>query len=315
MKPDPFSLKHPLVSIIVIVYDMEKTIRKCLDSLVNLDYPKDYYEIIVVDGGSTDGTQGIVRGYVRKYGVRMFVEGEKIRGYARNLGLMNAKGEIVAFIDADCVADKRWLITHIRDQMDDQVGAVGGSIKRLSKNESSFDVKSHILTQDQEGEYSCFSPKRCIAFIPTCNASFKREVLKEVGYFNERLHVAEDTELCWRIIKNGYKILFDPDALIIHQDDYKPKEISTFLFMTRFFKHGNSYFQIQQVQKRLKYSLPISTHMIFLLFPGIVVIRAARYLHKMRFIKWEHKWFKVIPYVLLSSICWVSGYLHESLKY
>src|SRR5579871_2092690 len=95
-----------LFSIILCTYNREKHIKRCLDSLVGLHYPKDKYEIIVVDDGSKDSTQDIVS----RYPVRL-IQHKKNQGIAvaRNTGLQAARGKIYVCFDDDCFADKEWL--------------------------------------------------------------------------------------------------------------------------------------------------------------------------------------------------------------
>ena len=326
MESGKLNAGYPFASVIVIVYNMEKTIKKCLDSLVGLDYPKNCYEIIVVDGSSTDGTQKIVREYMGKYKVRMLVEKRKVRGYARNLGTKQARGEIIAYIDADCSAGRRWLITHVNDHVNNaHVGAVGGAIQHSSYDDSDVGIDfSRPLIAMEAGEYLPSAPKRYVSQIPTCNASFKKQIFNEVGFFEDGLHVTEDTELCYRTLKNGYKILFDPEARVIHHDDYRFKEyikarslpsgVGMRLFMDKYFDGGKIHYRLQLVNKSVSYRLPMSSLLIFILFPGIVGMRVIRNFHKMRYVTPKRRLINFVPYVLLASISWVSGYLVESIK-
>jgi len=96
----------PLVSIIIPTLNEEKYLPLCLQSVQELDYPKEKIEVIVVDNGSTDKTQQIVR----EFGAKLLIEPDKYISGLRNVGAKIATGEILAFIDADCVAARSWLI-------------------------------------------------------------------------------------------------------------------------------------------------------------------------------------------------------------
>ena len=114
--------KIPFVTIIVCTYNGEKYIKDCLDALIEQDYPKDKYEIIVVDDGSIDKTNEIAS----KYSVKV-IKHEKNLGIcsARNTGLRNANGTIVAYTDDDCIVKKGWLKNLVKFYGDNVI-AVGG---------------------------------------------------------------------------------------------------------------------------------------------------------------------------------------------
>src|SRR6476646_11757769 len=93
----------PKVSVVVPVYNGEETIKTCVESLVGLDYPRDRFEVLIVDNKSTDGTRRVVE----KYPVTLLQEAAVQSSYAaRNLGVARSSGEIIAFTDADCVPER-----------------------------------------------------------------------------------------------------------------------------------------------------------------------------------------------------------------
>lgn len=301
----------PFVSIIVIVLNMEKTIGKCLTSLLDQDYPSSRYEIIVVDGGSSDDTQSILR----EHDVKMLIDLNNNRSVARNLGIKHSRGELVAFIDADCIAQRKWLQIHVRNHVRYwNVGAIGGSIVYSTRNDSNENKSkfANFVAMMNEAEYSRNSPKRWVSYIPTCNSSFKKKVLKGVGLFDERLHVGEDTQLCSQIIQKGFSILFDPSAEVTHCDAYKLNRMNVFQFIKTQENGGNTHYNIQLVQSRLKYRLPMFPPVALLLLPGIVLIRAARYLHKMRYLLKSFELISYISYVISGSVFWSLGYFGAS---
>ena len=111
----------PRVSVVVCTYNGGRTLRQCLESLEDLDYPD--YEVIVIDDGSTDDTRSILSGFPR---VRAIHQENLGLSKARNVGLRAATGSIVAYTDSDCFADRDWL-SHLVHQLErtDAV-AVGG---------------------------------------------------------------------------------------------------------------------------------------------------------------------------------------------
>ena len=111
----------PMVSIVVCSYNGARTLRDCMVSLQNLHYPN--YEVIFVDDGSKDNTQEIMTDFP---GVRNIVQVNKGLSAARNVGIAAAKGEVVAFTDSDCMADRDWLYFLVHTLLSGDYAAVGG---------------------------------------------------------------------------------------------------------------------------------------------------------------------------------------------
>lgn len=114
--------KYPLVSIIILTYNCEQTIKKCLSSVFNVDYPRDRYEVIIIDSGSNDTTLEIVKEFpIDKIVVKKGIS----RGHARNIGVQEARGEIVAMVDSDHEqSSKDWLTTIVGEFDDPRVALV-----------------------------------------------------------------------------------------------------------------------------------------------------------------------------------------------
>ena len=203
------------VSIIIPTKNNGDILEKCLASIQNLDYPKDEYEVIIVDGHSTDGTVEIVK----KYGCKVVYEDKGRISYARDLGVKHAEGEFIAFTDADCVVDRNWLKELIRHFADENVAAVGGpNITPEDDTEFARCVGEVLSFLSKPGaRYGLREERRReIYHNPTCNVMYKKEVLEEVGGFNHNLITVDDEELDYRIRRKGYKILYTPKAIVYH---------------------------------------------------------------------------------------------------
>ncbi len=207
---------NPIVSVIVVAKNEEKYISACLDSLVVQDFPKDSYEIIVVDGGSKDRTPEICRSYP----VKLISTGSGI-SHQRNVGISAAKGKYVAFTDADCIADKNWLrkLVEQAEKTDKNTVAVGGP-------NLVFDTDpplSRIIGYAQEtflgsgGSVQTSIPDKSgyVDSIPNCNILYKREVVAREKYY-EGLSIGDDSELNFRLRQKGYKFLYLRDAIVWH---------------------------------------------------------------------------------------------------
>ncbi len=226
---------QPFVSVVVGIRNEERYIEECILSLLDLDYPKDCYEVIIVDGMSTDNTREIVD----KFPVRL-IPNEKINvAAARNLGVKNARGDFVAFTDGDCKVDKIWLKTLVQEMQNapEDVACVGGPNLVFDTDP----VFARVVGYAQEtllgsgGSAQChgYQQKQYVQSIPNCNAFYKKSVIEDVGYFDEYFVLGQDGDLNFRIGKAGYKFLFVPEAKVWH---HRRGTIKT--FSVRMFKYG-----------------------------------------------------------------------------
>ncbi len=207
--PLPPNLRaYPNVSVVVCVYNGERTIDSCLASLEKLNYPN--YEVIVVNDGSTDETRQIAESYDT---IRLINQENQGLSGARNVGIQAATGEIIAFTDADCMADPDWLTYLVARFQSSEFGAVGGP--NFSPPDDSFvascvavspGAPTHVLLDDEAAEH-----------IPGCNMAFRREALEAIKGFDPIFRAAgDDVDLCWRLQNKGYKIGFSPAAVVWH---------------------------------------------------------------------------------------------------
>jgi len=202
----------PLISIVVPVYNGEKTIALCIESLLRQDYPKDRYEIIVIDNNSNDRTAEIVKQYPVIY---LFEDKAQNPSVARNAGIKAARGEIIAFIDADCIASPNWLREGVKLFKSKIIGCVAGEIKAAALDT--------IIEKCFEAAWP-FSAKEKLQnfyFLPTvitANAFYRKAVFNEIGLFDENTISGEDLDLCWRMqLFTSYKVGYNPAALVFHK--------------------------------------------------------------------------------------------------
>jgi glycosyltransferase involved in cell wall biosynthesis len=201
----------PKISIVIPFYNAISTIGLCLESTQQLNYPREKLEIIVVDNGSDDGSDAIAK----KFDVKAYNETSLRSSYqARNTGIMNASGELIAFTDSDCIVSPDWLINLIKDWDDISVGCFAGEI--LSYNPHTlvekFSDRSGLLKQQWTLDCS-YMP-----YTTTANSAYRKEVFDRVGLFNPRLFSGGDCDLSWRMQnETGLKIKFTPEAVVFHK--------------------------------------------------------------------------------------------------
>jgi glycosyltransferase involved in cell wall biosynthesis len=288
----------PFVSIAIITFNKKSTIEKCLTSLFSLDYPRSMYEVVVVDGGSTDGTLQLLR----KFPVSIVTETQKCRGIARNDAVKNSEGEIVAFIDADCVATTSWLKDHVLIHKDAKVLAVGGSVLQGGD----LSLPAQIYHDTYFAAQSPSVPHRMTWDLATCNASFKRIAFQTIGPFPE-VDRGEDSLFCWRILRHGYLTVFDPSPRVIHLH-----ERMTFRSLFRRIKEqGRADREIQVAfGNRSPFRLPRSLSVAVVLAPSLLLARMVRYMtNNSMGGSPKDTSIRDAPVLFAASLFWTIGYL------
>jgi cellulose synthase/poly-beta-1,6-N-acetylglucosamine synthase-like glycosyltransferase len=195
----------PKVSIIVATFNSELTLDGCLKAISELNYPKDFIEIIVVDGCSTDRTLEIAE----KYPVKV-ISAPLNAPAAYNYALKIVNYDVLGFIDADAKVEKEWLNKLVAYLDDPQVVGVSGGIETWNKE----NAWARSIGYDLESRYARL--KKSVVRIATMNLLMKKSVIEEVGGFDEHLPSQYDTDLGFRITSRGYKLLFEPDAKCYH---------------------------------------------------------------------------------------------------
>lgn len=215
--------KKLLISVVVAAFNEEKNLPSCLESVLNQDFPKDEYEIVVVDNNSTDKTVEIAK----KYGARVVTEKRQGNTYAISKGMSSTKGEIIATLDADTIAEPNWL-SLMKKTFEDKnvVGATGNA-----------DIKSGNKFLDW------MSPKLYGAFLrfnfligkphlTGFNLVVRKKAFDEVGGINEKFTMSSDVDLGLRVGKKG-KVVYVDDMRVITSfrrwQDNPLKTISTYL--------------------------------------------------------------------------------------
>jgi O-antigen biosynthesis protein len=212
------------VSIIIPNYNGQKYLGECIDSLHRLDFPRDQYEIIVVDNASTDNSRDFV---LSVYPDVVLIQAQENQGFAGgcNLGIRTSRGEYLVLLNNDTVVDANWLKELVAVADKDKDTSIVGS-KLLFKNSPTEiqnamsyltdrgdggDMGSH---QFDEGQYDTTRETMAV-----CGASMliKRKLIEEIGALDEDfLAYYEDMDLCYRARLYGRKIVFAPRSVVYH---------------------------------------------------------------------------------------------------
>ena len=212
------------ISVVIASYNSMPLVFETLHSLRHQEGIKpEEYEVILADS-STDGTHDAVREKFPEVKV-VHSDVQKYPGAARNMGITESQGSIVAFIDADAYASPRWLerIRHHHKQAG--VAAVGGPI--LNGNPEKF--FGWVLYWSEFTGYTAVSPETQRRVIPTCNLSIKRRAFDENGPFLEEQFGNEDVLLTENLRKAGLGPLFKRDMPVYHVNRYRWSEIAPHL--------------------------------------------------------------------------------------
>ena len=203
--------QQPRVSVVIPAYNEERRIARCLASLASQS-TQHAFEVILVDS-SQDDTPNLVRRQFPQVKV-IHREQQTFAAEARNIGIDHARGEIVAFIDADCVADQRWIDAVVAAHQGDHP-AVGGPVQL----DSPATLAGVALFGIEFSEYGRGSPEREIRWLPSCNLAVKRAALEAYGGFPTEMQASEDMLFTRRLIeRSGSSLWFDPAMVIRHSN-------------------------------------------------------------------------------------------------
>lgn len=231
---EQFLTDAPFVSVIVPTHDRPEGVRRCLRSLLALDYPQ--YEVIVVDNApSTNATADFIQQtYRNRPQVRYLREDRRGPSWARNCGIMAARGEILAFVDDDIIVDSHWLVELVRGfSLADGVACVTGLVSPLE-----LETPAQFWFEEYGGYGKGFSrrvfdmrenrPKKPLypytigLFGTGGSMAFRASFLRSVGGFDSTLGsnrpalCAEDTGMFFQVITRGYKLVYTPASLVYH---------------------------------------------------------------------------------------------------
>lgn len=216
----------PFVSIVMPARNEEAHIGKALASIAAVDYPRSRIEVIVVDNGSSDATARIAQAH----GARVLSSSARTVGQVRNAGAAIATGDIIAFVDADCIVPADWLRAGTAALASQGIGAVGNDRCRAPADAGWI-----------ERAWAGAPPAQAVTVPALATSSFivRRELFERLGGFDMRLGAGEDDDLSARIRRAGYTLLALPACTVSHLD--YPNTL--FRVMTRQLWHGRSQLQ------------------------------------------------------------------------
>ena len=288
---------HKTVSVTVAIpcYNAVGTIGKTLEAVLAQETSFDF-EVLVVDS-SDDGTTELIRTQFPE--VRLIhLAHQTLPGSGRNLGVREARGEIVVFTDSDCVPEPGWLQGHADAHRTLDCEAVGGSvINGYPRNYVAW--VSHLI---EFNEWTKKSPEGFVRNNPSCNLSFKRESFFRLRFEFTDNFPNEDTLLNWQLLKAGGRIYFRPDLAVVHLNRMQFRKL---------FQHQHRLGRAVAVERRIT-DLPGK---IFLRFPplclGLPLVRWALALARLVRIDLRQTlvFLWITPLFLAAALAWSFGFM------
>ncbi len=309
-----------LVSVIVAAYNSEKTIGRCIESLLALDYYK--YEIIVVDNNSTDNTADIIK----EYPVTYLLEKKKGWPAARNTGIRYSNAEYVANIDADCFACSDWLKNLMLSINENNVGCVvGKTLVEEGKTlmQRYYAASNPFIIEGKIGKTN---------YVPWGggnNVMLREAFLKAGGYDSERFTSGADVEFHLQLEKNvGYKTKYEPKALIFHEARGTIRELFTVAakylhdgFLRSRTEEMNKTQELQQIfilwkPYKISHKNYYRIYIVWKLYKIFILMLAIVY-RSLKALIGKEEWFRVVSsfFSIISESGMIYGYCKGRVKY
>ncbi|MHC4753150.1 MAG: glycosyltransferase family 2 protein, partial [Planctomycetota bacterium] len=204
-------LSWPFVSVIIPVYNDLERLRTCLEALEEQSYPRYLYEVIVVNNNPSENIEPFITHFNN---VHVICESHRGSYAARNKGIYNAKGAVLAFTDSDCIPLKDWIEKGVKNLLNQRnVGLVAGKIEITvgdPENPTAIELYEQITAFKQKMYIEKFR------FGATANLFTFKNIIEKVGYFNDTLSSSGDFEWGTRVFAAGYEPIFADDTRVLH---------------------------------------------------------------------------------------------------
>jgi cellulose synthase/poly-beta-1,6-N-acetylglucosamine synthase-like glycosyltransferase len=234
----------PFFSIVIPTYNRHAQLSGCLRACARLDYPRDCFEVIVVDDGGTAPLDAVLGQFNGMLTLQLLRQANAGPGSARNRGVFAARGEFVAFTDDDCLPAPEWLralAAHFAAAPECAVG--GQTLNALTQNLYST-ASQHLIAY----LFSYYNGvPHAARFCPSNNLAFPTKSFLAIGGFDTayRWAAAEDRELCDRWLHCGHRMVFASDAVVYHAH-----ELTLRTFLRQHFRYGRGAFHFHKARAR-----------------------------------------------------------------
>jgi len=234
--------QYPSFSIIIPTYRRRKQLAACLESIAQLQYPRDRFEVLVVSDETEMPPEDIVRAFRDKLTVTLLTQAHGGPAAARNTGAARAQGSVLAFTDDDCAPSAGWLevlAKHLVTSPDSIIG--GHTVNALPDNSCS--VASQMMV---DYLYSYFNANHDDgAFFASNNMCVPADLFHRIGGFDPGfpMAAAEDRDFCDRWVHRGYRLIYAPEAVVYHAP-----ALTLLTFWRQHFRYGRGALHLRQRQ-------------------------------------------------------------------
>jgi cellulose synthase/poly-beta-1,6-N-acetylglucosamine synthase-like glycosyltransferase len=292
---------NPYVSVVIPTYNRSTKLIRCLNSLFDQTYPKDQYEIIIINDGSKDDTENILKQFNERAPCTFLWVSQKNQGIATatNTGILRSKGDIICFTGDDCIAEKDWIENLVKGFVDDKVGAVGGNVigYQTTNPIQLYSEDAQIVNQER------FMIKNKLI---TGSAAYRREILTEIQGFDNHLNACVDVDVSIRTQLLGYRLNYAPDAVVYHDHPATTKNL-----ISQQYRNGIGFVRLHQ-KYEIKYNLAYNTSIFG--FRILVIILKYPFTLLSASISKKNKYFVLKPlYEVIRSSALTSGIIRETL--
>lgn len=235
-------MRQPFFSIIIPTYARPRQLAACLRSLANLDYPRDRFEVIVVDDGSETSSEAVAVSFCDRLDLTLLTQAHAGPAAARNTGASRAEGELLAFTDDDCAPAPDWLQNLAARFATSADCAVGGrTLNALTDNP--YSTASQLIVDVVYTHYNA-NPDQA-RFFATNNLAVPADRFKKIGGFDATFFpfVSEDRDFCSRWLHHGYRMLYAPEAQVYHAH-----ALTFRTFLRQHFNYGRGAFRFHKAR-------------------------------------------------------------------
>ena len=284
---------RPAFSIIVPTYNRSAQLAACLESLSQLDYPREGFEVIVVDDGGNMPAEEICYGFRERLNIESITQPHSGPAAARNAGSSRAKGRFLVFTDDDCLSKSDWLRQLEILCLAAPQNIIGGRTLNLLQ-ENPFSQTSQLIV-DIVYDYYNQGPGGP-SFFASNNLAVPAACFHRLGGFDTQFTTAEDRDLCDRWLHRGYQMTYAPEAVVYHAH-----LLTLAAFWRQHFNYGRGAFRFHQVRAR-RGSGPFRPEFGF-------------YLHCLRVLSLKpHRYRATLPIFLVWQIANTAGFFFELIQ-